>query len=221
MATKKEISDNVLYKLCGGVPVASFPVHERDIWTSMDAMVNAKYKLHYFDTTLPLGETIPENTMIGVYPTNTVTSTNNGKSYAIVPITPISLPKGMGIFLVYDANKPDVPFIPLQSSQLSLLKVDTLLNDLMGQIGYTPKKDNTTKSMVVEFTKDLTTFGISEVTMELAVFDMSQYSTTQDLPIPADMVDDIIDSLVAKFAPILAKSGIVSNFVNPTQMPTK
>lgn len=209
--TKKLISDAVLYKLNGGVPVKGFPVQEEDIWSSLEQKINALFKLKQFDTTLPSGETMPENTMIATYENNTVTSLNNGKSTAPLPVIPISFPKNMGIYLVYD--NPDVPFIPLQRGQLSLLKVDSLLNDLNGQIGYEPKNNT------LVFTKDLTTFGISSVTMELCVFDMSQYSATDILPIPSDYEQILEDQLVAEFAPVVAKTGIVSNYTNPSQQP--
>lgn len=211
MPTKKEISEKVLIKLSGGWPDVNFQTDERDIWNSLDNRVNEKFKLKHFDTTLPSGETLPENTMIATYPGNTVTSTGNGKSTTPLPIIPISFPKNMGIYLIYDPNNPDIMLIPLQRGQVSLLKVDTLLNDLGGQIGYEPKNNTIT------FNKDLTLLGISSVTMELCVFDISQYSLTQDLPIPADMVGIIEDELVKEFAPVTPESGIVNSFSNANQ----
>jgi hypothetical protein len=153
--------------------------------------------------------------MIATYDNVAVTSLGNGKATATLPAQPVNLPKGIGICYVYDPNNPDNFYIPLQRGQLSLLKADTLLNDLGGQIGYEPKKDS------IIFTKDITQFGVTSVTMELVVFDITQYSTTQELPIPADYVDELIDELIKEYAPVLAKSGYVSDFVNPTQMPPK
>ncbi len=213
--TKKLISDEVLYKLAGGIPSPSFLVHEQDVWSSLEDKINSHFKLKHFDTTLPSGETLPENTMIATYQNITVTATSNERSYALLPITPISLPLNMGIFMVYDERYPDNFFIPLQRSQLALLKADSLLNDLMGQFGYEPKSDR------VVFTKDITLLGVTEVTMELCVFDMSQYSVTANLPIPSDYVDTIVQQLTEEFAPIVAKTGIENRFVNPTQHPVK
>jgi hypothetical protein len=86
-----------------------------------------------------------------------------------------------------------------------------LLNDLFGSIGYEPGNNSVT------FTKDLTMFGVDEVTMELCVLDISDYSVTEALPIPADYIERIENELVQEFAPVLAKSGFVSNFTNPSQ----
>lgn len=213
--TKKLISDSVLYKLAGGIPHASFPIHEEDIWNGIDSRVNALFKLKQFDTNLPNGETIPENTMLATYEGIAVTSLGNGKSKATLPIIPISLPKSVGIFLIYDPKNPDNPFIPLQRGQLALLKTDSLLNDLMGQIGYEPN------NIQVTFTKDITMFGVNEVTMELCVFDISKYGINDMLPIPADYTDRIEDELIAEFSPVVAKTGIVNNFTNNTQEPPK
>ena len=160
---------------------------------------------------MPSGETIPDSTMIATYPNNTVTSTSNGKSTTPLPINPISLPKNMGIFLIYDPNNPDIMFIPLQRGQLSLLKADTLLNDLGGQIGYDAKNN------IITFTKDLTMLGISSVTQELCVFDMSQYSSTAVLPIPADMEEKIIIELVQEFSQVTPESGIVNPITSANQ----
>lgn len=208
--SKRLISDSVLYKLAGGIPTKSFPVQERDIWASLNNKVNALFKLKHFDTTLASGETMPENYMIATYDNIAVTSSGE-RSVATLPITPIALPKNMGIYLIYNPNYPDAFFIPLQRGQSALLNADSLLNDLGGQIGYEPK------NKTIIFRKDITTLGMSTVSMELCVLDISAYTETEALPIPADMIEAIEDELVKEFAPVLAKNGIVSNFVNPTQ----
>lgn len=211
MSTKRYISDQVNLKLAGGFPDSGFQVDERDIWAALEQKINGLFKLHQLDTTLPSGETIPENTMIATYEGIAVTSLGNGKATATLPIIPISLPKNVGIFLVYDAAYPDNPFIPLQRGQNSLLKADTLLNDLIGQVGYEPKNN------VLIFTKDITLLGVSTVTMELCVLDISQYTVTQELPLPADYNERIVNELVAQFAPIQPENGLVNNFTNAGQ----
>lgn len=213
--TKKSISDDILYRLAGGIPTKSFPIHEQDIWAMIPEKVNAKFKLRHFDSTLSSGETIPDSAMIATYESIAVTSLGNGKSYALLPINPISLPLNMGIFLVYAPEYPDNFFIPLQRSQLALLKADELLNNLMGEIGYEPKKDR------LLFTQDLTSLGVTNITMELCVFDMEDYGVNDPLPIPADYVDSLIDELVKEFSPVIAKTGIISSFTNPSQQPVK
>jgi len=208
--TKKEFSDMVLYKLAGGIPDGAFPIDERDIWDALDHKVNELFKLRHFDTTLPSGETIPENTMIATYEGVAVTSSGQ-QSKSTLPVTPISLPKNVGIFLIYDSEYPEYPFIPLQRGQRSLLRADALLNDTLGLISYEPKNN------VVIYSKDLTLLGVTSVTMELCVFEISNYSITQDLPIPADYIGRLEDELVSEFAAVMAENGLVNNFTNAGQ----
>lgn len=219
--TKKLISDNVLYRLAGGVPVPSFPIHEEDIWSSLDAKINAMFKMTQFNQTLPSGETIPDNLMIATYEDIAVTSVSN-YSKASLPIMPISLPRNAGINEIRPIlNKSGEdrtygnPMIPLLAGQHYLLQSDSLLNDLMGQFGYEPN------GKTIKFTSDITTFGISTVQMKLVVFDMSQYGVTDTLPITPDMVEPIEKELLQEFAPVLAKSGFVSVWTNPSQVPIK
>lgn len=210
MSTKKIISEQVLFKLAGGYPDTAFQIDERDIWKALEQKINGLFKLHQFDQTLANGETIPENTMIATYEDVAVTSFN-GKSKSTLPINPISLPKNVGIFLIYNSAYPDNPFIPIQRGQGALLKVDGLLNDLQGMISYEPKNN------IVIYSKDITTIGFSTVTMELCVLDMSQYSITATLPIPADMESRLVDELVESFAQVTAESGQVNNFTTAGQ----
>lgn len=212
MTTKKVISDQVLFRLAGGFPDSAFPVDERDIWKALEQKINGLFKLHQFDTNLPSGEMIPEGAMIGVYEGNTVVSENE-VSYALVPVQPISLPKDMGIMLVYDPNYPDMPFIPLRRGQTALLRTDALLSDIMGQISYTPSHN----MKRVYFNKDLTTLGIDEVTMELCIFDMSQYGINDALPVPADMEERLVNELYEQFSPVTPESAAVNNFTTAGQ----
>lgn len=212
--TKKILSDQLLYKLSGGNPDGSFPIDERDVWKSVEQIVNGLFKLHHFDTTLNVGETIPEAAMLATYEDITVTSSGE-KSYALLPVTPIYLPKNMGIFLVYDPKYPEIPFIPLQRGQRGLLRTDELLNDTLGLISYEPKNDR------VIFSKDITTLEVPVVTMELCVLDMSQYGINDYLPIPADYEAQIIKELEKEFIWVQSETGVVNAFTNVNQQQPK
>jgi hypothetical protein len=107
------------------------------------------------------------------------------------------------------------PFIPLQFGQGYLLQADKLLNSLFGQISYEVSQKKVT------YSKDITLFGITKVDMQLVVLDMSQYSETTDLPIPADMEEKLVSELVAQFAPIVPESGIVNAYTTSQQQPNK
>ncbi len=214
MSTKKFISDSVLYKLAGGVPDAGFPISELDVWAELGRKINAKYKLHYVDTTLSVGETMPEHAMIATYEDVAIVSEGE-KSYSLLPITPISLPKNMGIYLVYHPLYPEIPLIPLQRGQRGLLRSDELLNDTLGLISYEPKNNK------IVYSKDLTTLDFPSVTMELCVMDISQYGINDELPVPADYQDDLIKELTEAFIWVTGESGEVNNWTNINQTQPK
>lgn len=218
-STKKLISDQVLYKLAGGIPDSGFPIKEQDVWNSIDQKFNAMVKAQHFGVNLPNGETIPENLAIATYEDIAVTSYGTNKSKSILPAMPISLPKNAGINEVLPVlNVTDSgdkiwgkPLIPLLSGQEYLLQVDKLLNDLMGQFAYTPN------GITLVYNKDLTTYGINKVDMKLVVLDISRYSVTDILPIPSDMEDKLINDLIADFSPVTAETGLVNNFTTDGQ----
>jgi hypothetical protein len=214
MVTKKIISDQILLRLYGGYRDTNAPVDERDIWRALEELINTVLKSQHFSQTLPSGETIPENLMIGIYENVATISTTTGKSKAVLPITPISLPRNLGIYQIYDSQHPDSPFIPLLAGQKALLKTDALLSDLLGQVSYEPK------GTTIIFNKDLPLYGISSITMELIVMDISLYGINDILPIPADYTAGIIEQLMTIFSAVVAEDAEVNPYTNAGQQTT-
>lgn len=216
MSSKKLIAQQIVYKLQGGYKDSASPVDYRDIYKAIEQKINSDFKTQYFAQTLASGDTIPEHAMIATYENIAIREAWNGlKSEATLPITPISLPRNMGIWNIYvnDKNVPQTSFIPLQPAQANLLRSQVLINDLMGQVGYTPSRNKVT------FETNLLYMDISEVTMELLVLDISQYEETETLPIPPDYEVALIDYLTKIFAPI--QSGDKDNDVYTEQNPVK
>lgn len=217
--TKKNFSDMILFKLAGGFPDSGFPIDERDVWDALEHKVNGMTKSQQFSINLPNGGTIPDNLMLATYEDITVTRTSNNRSKITLPAFPVSLPRNAGIneirpvLNVTDSGDKILgnPLIPLQAGQDFLLSADKLLNDLMGQWGYT------VNGKTVYITKDLTTYDITKVDLKLIVFEISQYGITDDLPIPADWIGTIEDELIAEFAPVAAESGYVNSYTNAGQ----
>lgn len=210
-STKYIIAEQVLFRYYGGYIDTSGPIKRPDVYKALEQKINSLFKLRHFDVTLPSGETTPDNLMIGVYENIAVTSLNNGKSKSTLPVIPISLPKNVGIYQIYNPEFPDFPFIPLLKGQRGLLRTDSLLNDVLGQITYEPQNNTVT------FSKDLLLIDCPVVTMELCVMDMSLYSETDPLPIPADFEQTIIDELMQEFMPILPEVGLVNNYTTANQ----
>lgn len=205
MATKKILAEQVRYRLDGGYPDISASVQEEDVYKALEQEINSMFKMQHYNVLLPTGESIPDNLYIATYENITVSKFGN-KSQATLPVMPISLPKNQGIHQVYDPNSPDTPYIPIKSSQKALIRVDSLLDGMLGQTYYYPN------GKTIVFSKDLTLLGVSEVTMELIVMDFNQYTVTDMLPLPSDMEAPLIDAVIARFVPVKAPVPINDNY---------
>lgn len=206
--TKYILAEQALYIISGGFPDAAEAVQLVDMYPAIEQIVNALLKTQQFSVNMPQGETIPENLLLGIYEGIAVTSIKNVtfKSKATLPVQPISLPRNMGIYQIYNADYPDMPFIPIQAGQTALLKTDALLSDFLGQVAYEPK------GRTIFFSQDLPLFDVNEVTMELVVMDISLYNETDILPIHADMQGAVVQQLVQRFAPVIPESGDVNPY---------
>lgn len=219
MSTKKLIAEQIRYKIYGGYPDVNAPIQESDVVKAIEQNINAKYKAQYFNTTLPSGETIPNNTALMPYENVTVTSLN-GKCSSTLPVMPVMLPRNMGVFGIRQSssllNIPQMgEFVPMLAGQAYLLNSDSLLNDLLFQVGYE------IKGRKIVYKKDITLLGITTVDMDLIVMDISQFSDTDPLPITPDMKQDIINEVLAMFAPVVPESGKVNPYSNINQQPQK
>jgi hypothetical protein len=215
--TKYILAEQALYQLSGGFPDVAEAVQLVDMYPAIEQIVNALLKTQQFSVNMPQGETIPENLLIGIYEDIPVISLGAGKlkSKATLPIQPVSLPKNMGVYQIYDANFPDSPFIPIQAGQSALIKTDVLLSDFLGQVAYE------IKGRTIFFSKNLPLFDVNAVTMELILMDISLYSETDVLPIPADMQGVIVQQLVQRFAQVVPETGSVNSFSNIANQPQK
>lgn len=210
--TKYLISEQVMFRLEPGYPDINAPVQREDIYKATEQKINSKFKLQQFTINLPQGGTIPDNLALATYQDIEVERIYNEWSRATLPVMPISLPRNAGIHeirpVLSQANNADKmlgsPLIPLQAGQYYLLQADTLLNDLMGQIGYEPEG----KYVIIK--KDLTTLGVTKVDMKLVVFDISLYGDTDILPVPSDMEEQIVNELVEQFSGKQPESGLVN-----------
>lgn len=214
MSTKRIISEQVLYKLNGGVPDNSFPVQLPDIYKALEQKINSKFQMQQFNVNLPSGEFIPDNLCIATYENVAVTSLGL-KSKSVLPVMPVSLPRGMGILLIYDQNYPNRPFIPLQRGMYAMLQTDVLFNDLSGMCSYEPK------GREIIFSKNLPLMGVNSLVMELVVMDLTQYLETDLLPIPASMENDLVNELVKDFIWVTPESGVINNYTNAMQKEIK
>jgi len=207
-STKYLLAEQVQIRLAGGFRDANQPVQNEDIVKAIEQIINSMFQMQYYNATLPTGETIPDNLMIAFYENIPVTTLGD-KSQAELPVIPISLPRNMGVYRVTDSKDND--FIPVPLGQGALLRADKLLNDLLGNVWFEIRKN------IVIFSKDILLLGIDTVNMYLIVMDISLYSNTEPLPIPASMEEEIVEKAFAKFATVTPETGIVNNYSSATQ----
>lgn len=188
VVTKYYLMEQVKILLAGGTPSAGNKYEPKVIWAFMQQVINKKLKIEHLTVTLPNDETIPEGLVLASYEDVPVETYKN-KSRAKLPAMPVYLRRNMGIFHVGPTNDLDIGFIPLQSGQFAHLKVQKLINGILGNIGYEPPRDG-----YIIFTEDLTTraIPITEVFMSLVVMDFDKYSDYDMLPMSADMGDEVV-----------------------------
>ena len=84
-------------------------------------------------------------------------------------------------------------FIPIQQGQSFYIKEQSLINNLMGLVGY-----EQTGNGYILFTEDITAaLGINSVDIQLVVLDFDRYDDYDLLPLPADMAAEVIQTVVA------------------------
>lgn len=183
-ATLFRISEQISRILSGGeVAVATMPSVE-EIKIAVCQAGNAIIKADYVTASTKLGDTIPNGAVAGLYEDVAVVSLGGGQSKATLPVKPLSLRRGVGVWSIYPKYEtggryqPKDEFIPIQMGQQSLLDSQPMINDLLGLTGYE------VVNMDVYFNKDLKLLYPQIVlAMRLLVLDMEQYSDYDILPL--------------------------------------
>lgn len=188
MTTIYSISEQILRMLKGN-PVISGRVHINEIKRLVVQVSNQLLKTEYFAVNMPSGDTIPPNCMIYTYESVPVITYKTTKSIATLPSMPINLPKNMGVFHVSKTDSIDEPFIPIPSGMYGIVKVQDLLGDLSGLIGY-----EVFGSKIV-FTKNLPGLGVNNVFIRLVGSELSVLNDFEIIPISADMEAQIIQTV--------------------------
>lgn len=114
-----------------------------------------------------------------------------------LPVQPISLPRGMGLWRIYDPNDPNTYIVPLRSGKASIAYnvTHTGLSDLLSsRLCY--EWQGGEKVVFNKEVKDLPT----TVTIELVVVDVTNIGDFDPLPIPADYEADVVENVFKALA---------------------
>lgn len=205
--TKYKLAEQVVRLLNGGeIPVAT-KVKINEVKIAVEQVVNKMLKMEYLNVNIPSQEYIPNGASIATYE-NIAVVQQGTRSKSTLPAMPLKLPRGIGVYQIFDPANMDCPFIPLEMGQYGLLKSQPLINDLLGWTGYE------WYGMDIIYTKDLTQPSPVSVTMRLVVLDIREYSDYDILPVPADMEWDIIQEVYKIFATEPVGDKLVDSGVN-------
>lgn len=192
--TKYRLAEQAVRVFNGGeIPVATkLKINEAKL--AVEQVLNKMLKMEYLNTNIPMGEIIPNGASIATYEGIEVEQYGN-RSKSTLPAMPLKLPRGIGVYQIFDPANTECPFIPLEMGQQCLLSTQPLINDLLGQVGYE------WYGMDIIYTRDLTQPDPIEVTMRLVVLDITQYSDWDILPVPAEMEWDVIGEVLKLYMP--------------------
>ena len=205
--TKYKIAEKCMRLLNGGnIPVAS-KVHILEIMSGVEQVLNKLLKMEYLNINIPSMELIPNGASVATY-TDIAVEQYGDRSKSTLPAFPLKLPRGIGVYQIFDPANPDCPFIPLEMGQYGLVKTQPLINGLLDQVGYE------WYGMDIIYTTDLTQPDPIAVTMRLVVLDIAQYDDYDILPIPADMENDIVQEVYKLYATEPVPDKIVDSGVN-------
>lgn len=205
--TKYKIAEQVVRLLNGGdIPVAS-KVKILEAKIAVEQVINKMLKMEYLNLNIPTSEFIPNGASLATYEDISVEQ-YNGRSKSTLPAMPLKLPRGIGVYQIFDPANMDCPFIPLEMGQWGLLKSQPLINNLLGQVGYEWYGTD------IIYTSDLTQPDPTTVTIRLVVLDASQYSDYDILPLPADMEWDVIQEVYKLFSTEPVADKLVDSGVN-------
>lgn len=186
--TKYKLAEEVVRLLNGGeIPVAT-KVKILEAKVAVEQVINKMLKMEYLQVNIPSAELIPNGASIATY-TDIAVEQYGIRSKSTLPAFPLKLPRGIGVYQIFDPSNMDCPFIPLEMGQWGLLQSQPLINNLLGQVGYE------WYGMDIIYSKDLTQPSPIAVTMRLVVLDISQYSDYDILPVPAEMEWDVIQEV--------------------------
>lgn len=188
MTTLGKISEQIK-RLMAANPSSSFPITGTEIKLCVTQVLNNILKTERLKIRLPDDDFYPDAVMISEYDNIPVVKCGTNRSSSELPVYPLSLPKNIGVWEIADMNKPDVPFIPLNTGVWSIIRSLNPINTLAGQVGFEVSGRN-----IIYTTNILMNVPvpITKVRMKLLIVDINNLNEYQTLPIPPDMEQEVI-----------------------------
>lgn len=186
-STIGRIAEQIQRVVSGGNPASTQRVTLPEIRIALGQVINRLLKMERINN-YNEGERSPVvDACIAEYD-NVAVTTYKDTSVCTLPVLPLHLTRGRGVWHVSKTNSPHDPFIPLQPGQWALVKNHRILGDI--NIGYEVRGNK------LIFTENLPGQSINTVLIRLLVNDFDSYSDTDILPIPADMEMTVIEEVL-------------------------
>lgn len=193
--TRYKIAEQAMLLINGGRVGNASKVHINELKIAVNQLANQALKMEYFQVNVPMQEMIPNGAAIATYENIIVTKYKN-VSKSVLPCYPLKLPRGMGVFQIFNPSDVNACFIPLESSMAALISSQPVLNNLLGHTGFEVYGTD------VIYTSDLTQPSQDVyVTMRLVVLDINQYTDWDILPLAPEQEWQIINEVVRLYGP--------------------
>lgn len=193
--TKRKLIERILRILKGGDVRNSTELNEADVEYALNAAIAEALKLETINVNLPFGSNIPIHQMIATYESIAVTDIDDCRSKATLPATPMTLPMQLGVWRVYSSTCPD-PFIPLEPGMLQVAK-KVKHNKIAAMLGQELVAYEVAGK---ELTFNRTTDDIgTTVTMQLLVSDVAALDEDDQLPLPPDLENRVVNRVLEQF----------------------
>ena len=192
MTTVAQMIERVRRILSGGFPSNRDRVRDAEIRKHLESAMNRLLKTEILNTTFNIdGATIPDGIVIATYENLPVTGGLNDTCVVQMPVTPMYLPEGMGLFSIYPSSYPELEFIPIPSGQYYILQQIKEVNSLLGRVPYNwdGKKVTIYRNIIGD--------GMFTVDMKLSVADLSVLEDNDPLPLSPELEEQAIQAVVS------------------------
>lgn len=190
MTTLGKISEQIKLLAVGHYQTGQ-GMHLEEIQLLVSQVINRLFKIEKVQEISGMGDFSPSGLLIATYDKQPVYEYKD-RSAVKLPVYPINLPMGMGIWYVAPTNDIDNFFPPMVPGQAGLMKPVKLLNNFENRIPYEPAGDE------IIFMKNLLAIEtpVTEVLIRMLVSDVRTMDEYDPLPIPADMEEQVIENVL-------------------------
>lgn len=189
MTTLNKISEQI--KLFYGHSQTGEGPHIEELKLLAAQVLNRLFKMEKVGEISAIGDFNPSATLIATYDDQPVEEWKD-RSRVKLPVYPISMPMGMGVWYVAPSDDIDNFFVPLISGQAGLIKSVSILNNYENRVAYEVQGD------YVVFTKNLLDRDtpITSVLIRELVVDVTDLDEYDPLTIPPDMEEPVIEEVL-------------------------